>query len=109
MDNKECSLSDHEHSFLFVTVTKGYEYYTVVKEGRKMRLNELDPGDKARVTGLDTMGSMRRRFLDIGLIAGTYVECVGRSPAGDPSAYLIRGAVIAIRANDGKDIIIERA
>lgn len=47
---------------------------------------------------------MRRRFLDIGLIEDTPVECIGRSPAGDPSAYLIRGAVIAIRAEDSASI-----
>ena len=49
---------------------------------------------------------MRRRLLDIGLIENTDVECLGRSPAGDPSAYLIRGAVIAIRAADCRDILI---
>jgi ferrous iron transport protein A len=49
---------------------------------------------------------MRRRMLDIGLAPGTEVECLGRSPAGDPSAYLIRGAVIAIRASDGHDVLL---
>ena len=47
---------------------------------------------------------MIRRFTDIGLIENTLVECVGESPAGDPKAYLIRGAVIAIRNEDCNDI-----
>ncbi len=51
---------------------------------------------------------MRRRFSDIGMICGTEVECVGKSPSGDPSAYLIRGAVIAIRSADLKDVYITR-
>lgn len=50
---------------------------------------------------------MRRRLLDLGLIAHTEVMCLGRSPLGDPSAYLIRGAVIAIRTKDSQNIIIE--
>ena len=58
----------------------------------------------ARVIGIETDGDMRRRFMDMGLIRGTAVECVGRSPGGDPSAYLIRGAVIAIRSEDTKSI-----
>ncbi len=72
----------------------------------KMSLNEIKPGECAIVRALQATGSMRRRLLDIGLIENTPVECLGRSPGGDPSAYLIRGAVIAIRAQDCKNIII---
>ena len=67
-------------------------------------LSCLAPGEKAVVKELSTQGCMRRRFLDIGLIEDTPVECIGRSPAGDPSAHLIRGAVIAIRAEDSASI-----
>lgn len=69
-------------------------------------LSDIRPGEKATVSALRTGGSMRRRLLDIGLIENTDVECLGRSPAGDPSAYLIRGAVIAIRVADCRDILI---
>lgn len=71
-------------------------------------LTHLLPGEKATVVSLETSGSMRRRLLDIGLINGTQVECVGRSPAGDPSAYLIRGAVIALRKDDCENIMINK-
>lgn len=69
-------------------------------------LNALKPGQRAVVKELRTTGSMRRRLLDIGLIRDTEVECLGRSPGGDPAAYLIRGAVIAIRAADCRDILV---
>lgn len=69
-------------------------------------LDRLSIGDTAVVVRLRTHGVMRRRLLDIGLTEGTCVECVGRSPSGDPAAYLIRGAVIAIRAEDCTDIIV---
>jgi ferrous iron transport protein A len=49
---------------------------------------------------------MRRRLQDLGLVEGARVECVGRSPGGDPSAYLICGAVIAIRAQDGRNVLV---
>ena len=71
-------------------------------------LNHLNPGEKAMVQELLTSGSMRRRFLDIGLIENTPIECLGRSPGGDPSAYLIRGAVIAIRSEDSEDILLRQ-
>lgn len=69
-------------------------------------LPDLRPGQRARVRALLNEGSIRRRLLDIGLIENTVVECLGHSPAGDPGAYLIRGAVIAIRAEDGKKILL---
>lgn len=71
-------------------------------------LDALCPGQKAVVTRLLSRGSMRRRLLDIGLTEDTPVECVGRSPSGDPGAYLIRGAVIAIRDDDGRDVLVRR-
>ncbi len=69
-------------------------------------LSDMTPGERGVVTALQNTGSMRRRLLDIGLIESTEVECLGRSPGGDPSAYLIRGAVIAIRSEDGAKVHI---
>jgi len=73
----------------------------------RLNLNQLSVGEKAKVDALEATGSMRRRLLDIGLIENTEIECIGRSPSGDPSAFLIRGAVIAIRSEDCADIMIK--
>ena len=70
-------------------------------------MDRLPEGSAAMVTELLTTGSMRRRLQDIGLIEGTPVECLIRSPAGGPAAYLIRGAVIALRAEDSSRVRVE--
>ncbi|MDR5587792.1 MULTISPECIES: FeoA family protein [Clostridium] len=70
-------------------------------------LNKLPLGNKCKVSKLDADGVIRRRFLDLGLITGTEVESLGQSPSGDPIAYLIRGAVIAIRSEDASKILVE--
>ncbi|MDE7318984.1 MAG: ferrous iron transport protein A [Lachnospiraceae bacterium] len=70
-------------------------------------LSQLHPGQRACVARIDTAGAMRRRLMDLGLTPHTEVMCLGHSPLGDPSAYLIRGAVIAIRAKDSQNIMIE--
>lgn len=75
--------------------------------GEIISLKEMQPGQKARIKEILSSGSMRRRLLDIGLIKGTKIECVGKSPAGDPLAFYIRGAVIAIREEDCRNIIVE--
>jgi len=74
---------------------------------KSIRLNDMKPGEYAKIIKIQSKGSMRRRLLDIGLVENTDVECVGKSPSGDPSAYLIRGAVIAIRSEDSRDIIVK--
>lgn len=69
-------------------------------------LSSLRPGQRAAVQALSASGPMRRRLQDIGLIQGTVVECLGASPLGDPAAYLIRGAVIALRGQDAAGVLI---
>lgn len=69
-------------------------------------LFDLEEGKTARVKALLSQGGIRRRLLDIGLIEGTEVECLQKSPAGDPVAYLIRGAVIALRSEDSCKVLI---
>ncbi len=62
----------------------------------------LQPGQWATVRRLDNPTAMRRRLLDIGLVPGSRVACVGRSPGGDPAAYQICRAVVAIRQEDSR-------
>ena len=69
-----------------------------------MTLDQLPIGDTAAITFVGGEGALRRRLLDMGLIPGTQVTCQGRSPAGDPAAYLIRGAVVALRARDAASV-----
>lgn len=70
-------------------------------------LNNLTPGMRGIVKSINLSGDIKRRLMDIGLIENTEIECVGRSPGGDPSAFLIRGAVIAIRSEDCDGILID--
>lgn len=70
-------------------------------------LNDISVGQQVVVDALHTTGYMRRRLLDLGLIPHTTVECLGHAPHGDPTAYLIRGAVIAIRAEDAQHILVQ--
>ena len=78
-----------------------------MEQAEKQRaLSSLQCGQSAVVRAIETQGAMRRRLQDIGLISGTRVECVGVSPLGDPAAYLIRGAVIALRREDSDGVQI---
>jgi len=64
-------------------------------------------GSFAIVKELLSDGSSRRRMLDLGLIQNTEVESLRRSPSGDPIAYQIRGAVIALRSEEASKVLVE--
>ena len=69
-------------------------------------LDALPIGHSARICQLDTAGAQRRRMLDLGFVPGAAVTALQASPWGDPVAYGIRGAVIALRREDAAAIEI---
>ena len=71
----------------------------VADEGALRSLSALAPGENARVTGLSALcrGLERRRLLDLGIVPGTRVSAELTSPSGDPTAFRVRGALVALR------------
>ena len=47
-----------------------------------------------------------RRLLDLGFVPGAHVGVEFRSPGGEPTAYRIRAALIALRAEDSEQIFV---
>lgn len=71
-----------------------------------LTLNNLPIGQKCIVEELLSNGMERRRMLDLGLVQGTTIEALQKSPSGDPIAYYVRGAVIALRDEDASKVLI---
>ncbi len=74
-----------------------------------LSLINIPVGGSARIKTILTIGANRRRLLDLGLTPGSQVEVIRRSPAGNPTAYLIKGTVIALRNEDARQILVEEA
>lgn len=73
---------------------------------KTMTLDQLKPGQIATVTALESQGANRRRLLDLGILPGTQLAVEMASPLGDPVAYRIRGAVIALRRKQAREISV---
>ncbi len=71
-------------------------------------LSHLKLGQTARVVALTAAlrGAERRRLMDLGLLPGTEITAELQSPSGDPTAYIVRGALIALRAEQAQNIKI---
>ena len=73
-------------------------------------LLDVRPDETVRVVEISgaCQGTQRRRLLDLGVVRGTEITRELVSAAGDPVAYRIRGALIALRKTQASRIIVER-
>ncbi len=69
-------------------------------------LTNLHEGETAKVSSLLITGSIKRRLQDLGIVEGTHIACIQKSPYGDPVAYGIRGTVIALRCEDAIGVLV---
>ena len=70
------------------------------------KLSYLRPGETGEISHIENECSLRRRLQDIGFISGIKITCELTSPLGDPKAYRINGALIALRNEDTEKINI---
>jgi len=77
------------------------------KNSEYKTLAEIKVGQRAIVVRLLVEGLTRRRLLDLGLLPRTEVRALMKSPMGDPTAYDIRGSMLALRSEDASKIIVK--
>ena len=71
-------------------------------------LADLSPGSVCQIVSLELSGLLRRRILDLGIVPGTLIRCIRRGPSGDPTAYLVRETLIALRSDDAAQILVRK-
>jgi len=71
-------------------------------------LDRLAVGQRAAVAGVSAPEDQRRRLQELGFVPGGVVSAVQESPWGDPVAYAVCGAVIALRRADARRIAVRQ-
>ena len=71
-----------------------------------MNLNELKPGQSARIDIVGGEGALRQHFLDMGVIPGTEVTLVQFAPMGDPLELRIHEYELTLRLADAEKISV---
>jgi DtxR family Mn-dependent transcriptional regulator len=81
----------------------------VTVKGKFVKLSSLAIGEKGVVLGISKRcrGQQRRRLMDLGVVPGTVIEAEIKSIGGDPVAYRIRGASIALRKKQADRIFMK--
>lgn len=70
-------------------------------------LHKSPIGKEAKVIAMRFGDVKRRRMFDLGITPNSKIIAIQKSPYGNPIAYLVRGAIIAMRNEDSKKIIVE--
>jgi DtxR family Mn-dependent transcriptional regulator len=72
------------------------------------RLSSLGPGARGTVVRIShaCRDAERRRLMDLGVLPGTLIQAEMISPSGDPTAYRVRDALIALRREQADLIYI---
>lgn len=72
----------------------------------ELPLSALAQGKHAYISRVGGRPDMARRLTELGLLPGTQIACELVSPAGDPAAYRVRGALIALRRGDAAGVTV---
>ena len=71
------------------------------------RLDQLRPGDRCVIQGIDGAPSVVRRLMELGLVPGTPVELVRKAPFGDPFELIVRGTHLSLRRSEAGYVHVE--
>lgn len=71
-------------------------------------LDQLSPGEKARVKRVGGQGAVRRRLMDMGLVGGVEIELIKAAPMGDPLEFRLRGYHLSLRKAEAQMVELEK-
>jgi len=70
-------------------------------------LSELEPKEKGRIVKVGGRRGIRRRLLDMGVVAGAEVQVQRVAPLGDPVEIRVKGYDLALRKEEARSIQVE--
>ncbi|MBN1664305.1 MAG: ferrous iron transport protein A [Deltaproteobacteria bacterium] len=72
-----------------------------------MTLADLKPGQSGEIVKIQVAGALKRRLMDMGVVAGTTVRVEKVAPLGDPLEVLIKSYKLSLRKSEADKIDVE--
>lgn len=72
----------------------------------KCSLSSIELSNRAKICDVKCSKALKNRLYDLGIFENAIITPIFKSPFGDPTAYLIKNAVVALRKNDCENIIV---
>ncbi len=76
-------------------------------EGSMMNLSMLQPGDKGKITQIGSVGPLKRRLMDMGVLIGKEMKVEKIAPLGDPIEVTIKSYSLSLRKREAEGISVE--
>ena len=70
-------------------------------------LSDLKKGEKGKIVKISGNGSVHRRLMDMGMVAGSDIEMQRVAPLGDPVEIKIKGYNLSLRKEEAACIQVE--
>jgi ferrous iron transport protein A len=74
-----------------------------------MNLAKLNPGERGRITKIGSIGPIKRRLMDMGVLVGEEVKVEKIAPLGDPIEVTIKNYSLSLRRKEAEGISVEGA
>jgi ferrous iron transport protein A len=74
-----------------------------------MNLAKVKPGQRCRITKIGAIGAMKRRLMDMGVLAGEEVQVEKIAPLGDPIEITVKNYRLSLRKSEAAGIAVEVA
>lgn len=71
-------------------------------------LSQLPPGCRGTIIDIRASEFEKNRFINLGFAPSLEVKALFKSPAQNPVAYEVMGAVFALRKKDAEKIIVQK-
>ena len=71
-----------------------------------MPLQEIHTGQSATIVHVGGVAALRRRFAEMGIVAGEVIRAERVAPLGDPVAYRIKGYRLSLRREEAAQIVV---
>jgi ferrous iron transport protein A len=72
-----------------------------------MNLAMLKPGETGTITRIGAIGPLKRRLMDMGILAGEAVTLHKIAPLGDPIEIIVKGYRLSLRKQEAEGIAVE--
>lgn len=72
-----------------------------------MNLAMLKPGEHGRITKIGSIGPIKRRLMDMGVLVGEEVKVEKIAPLGDPIEVTIKNYNLSLRKKEAEGIAVE--
>ena len=76
-------------------------------QGDTVNLSSLKPGQSCKIVRVGSVGALKRRIIDMGVVKGTRVDVVKVAPLGDPIEIKVKGYSLSLRKAEAAAIEVE--